>query len=509
MSEFFLELFSEEITSSLQKNLRKDLLDEFNKLFDERFISFKKSASYSTPNRAIILFEGLKNQVFLKSEEIKGQNIEDIEISDRAKIIQPVFQDPYSTLNPIHTIGYIVSRPLTINENKSESEVKEEVIKILRLVGLSEEYYNRFPNQLSGGQRQRVAIARAIILKPQILICDEPTSALDVTIQSQILDLLNDLKTKLNITIILISHDISVVKYFSDRIIVMYNGEIIEIGGSYRLPEIINETGLSLVEIGTTNKTRLSDYKKALEKYPNSLILKVHRSNFSISGFTEDVSISELAELKNKYDVFLLHDLGSGLVIDKKFLEVNNVNIFRDEPFVQDSLSDGSDLVMFSGDKLFGSVQSGMIAGNERLVKEIKNYSLFRTYRCSPITLFELQETAVKYVNKKEKEIPFWNLITVPYSSLEERCKNIAKSISFSTTIEKGKSVIGGGTLPSVTLESPILLIEYEKTGDIINQLIKNDIPIVPRIIKDRVCLDLRSVFNDQDAAIVQALNNT
>ena len=291
--------------------------------------------------------------------------------------------------------------------------------------------------------------------------------------------------------------------------VIISRGEIIEIGGSYRLPEIINETGLSLVEIGTTNKTRLSDYKKALEKYPNSLILKVHRSNFSISGFTEDVSIAELAELKNKYDVFLLHDLGSGLVIDKKFLEINNVNIFRDEPFVQDSLSDGSDLVMFSGDKLFGSVQSGMIAGNEGLVKEIKNFSLFRTYRCSPITLFELQETAVKYLNKKEKEIPFWNLITEPYSSLEERCKIIAKSISFSTTIEKGKSVIGGGTLPSVTLESPILLIEYEKTGNIINQLIKNDIPIVPRIIKDRVCLDLRSVFNDQDAAIVQALNNT
>ena len=291
--------------------------------------------------------------------------------------------------------------------------------------------------------------------------------------------------------------------------VIISRGEIIEIGGSYRLPEIINETGLSLVEIGTTNKTRLSDYKKALEKYPNSLILKVHRSNFSISGFTEDVSISELAELKNKYDVFLLHDLGSGLVIDKKFLEVNNVNIFRDEPFVQDSLSDGSDLVMFSGDKLFGSVQSGMIAGNEGLVKEIKNFSLFRTYRCSPITLFELQETAVKYLNKKEKEIPFWNLITEPYSSLEERCKNIAKSISFSTTIEKGKSVIGGGTLPSVTLESPILLIKNKKTENIINQLIKNDTPIVPRIIKDRVCLDLRSVFNVQDAAIVQALNNT
>ena len=291
--------------------------------------------------------------------------------------------------------------------------------------------------------------------------------------------------------------------------VIISRGEIIEIGGSYRLPEIINETGLNLVEIGTTNKTKLSDYRKALEKYPNSLILKVHRSNFSINGFTEDVSIEELAELKNKFNVFLFHDLGSGLVIDKKFLEINNISIFKDEPFVQDSLSDGANLVMFSGDKLFGSVQSGMIAGDNDLVNEIKNYSLFRTYRCSPMTLFELQETVLKYINKQEKEIPFWNLITQPYSSLEDRCKNIAKSISFSTSIEKGESVIGGGTLPDVTLESPILLINNEKTVDTVNQLIKNDIPIVPRIIKDQVCLDLRSVFHNQDDIIVQALNNS
>ena len=291
--------------------------------------------------------------------------------------------------------------------------------------------------------------------------------------------------------------------------VIISRGEIIEIGGSYRLPEIINETGLNLVEIGTTNKTKLSDYRKALEKYPNSLILKVHRSNFSINGFTEDVSIEELAELKNKFDVFLFHDLGSGLVIDKKFLEINNISIFKNEPFVQDSLSDGANLVMFSGDKLFGSVQSGMIAGDDELVNEIKNYSLFRTYRCSPMTLFELQETVLKYINKQEKEIPFWNLITQPYSSLEDRCKNIAKSISFSTSIEKGESVIGGGTLPDVTLESPILLINNEKTLDTINQLIKNDIPIIPRIIKDQVCLDLRSVFHNQDDIIVQALNNS
>ena len=293
------------------------------------------------------------------------------------------------------------------------------------------------------------------------------------------------------------------------RNVIISRGEIIEIGGSYRLPEIISETDLSLIEIGTTNKTKLSDYTKALESYPDSLILKVHRSNFSINGFTEDVSIAELAELKNNFDVLLLHDLGSGLVVDKKFLEINNVSIFKNEPFVQDSLSDGADLVMFSGDKLFGSVQSGMIAGNKDLIDIIKNYSLFRTYRCSPVTLFELQETVLKYIDKKEKEIPFWSLITVSYSLLEERCKNIAKSISFASSVKKGKSVIGGGTLPGVTLESPILLIDDEKTETTINRLIKNDIPVLPRIIKDKVCLDLRSVFQDQDSVIVQALNNS
>jgi len=299
----------------------------------------------------------------------------------------------------------------------------------------------------------------------------------------------------------------SISKSHNIQNVIISRGEIIEIGGSYRLPEIINETGLNLIEVGTTNKTKLSDYRKAFEKYPNSLILKVHRSNFSINGFTEEVSIKELAELKNKFNVFLLHDLGSGLVIDKKFLEINNISIFKDEPFVQDSLSDGANLVMFSGDKLFGSVQSGIIAGDEDLVNEIKNYSLFRTYRCSPMTLFELQETALKYINKQEKEIPFWDLITQPYSSLEKRCKNIAKSISFSTSIEKGESVIGGGTLPNVILESPILLINNEKIVNTINQLIRNDTPVVPRIIKDQVCLDLRSVFHNQDDIIIQALN--
>ena len=296
-------------------------------------------------------------------------------------------------------------------------------------------------------------------------------------------------------------------KNYEFKNVIISRGEIIEIGGSYRLPEIIEETGLKMIEVGTTNKTKLRDYTKVLENFPNSIILKVHRSNYSISGFTEEVSIKELASIKKDYDTVLLHDLGSGLVINRKFLEVNNIDIFDHETSVQNSLDDGSDLVMFSGDKLFGSVQSGIIAGNSELIENIKNYSLFRTYRCSPSTLFELQETVSHYINKEELNIPFWHLVSQSYQSLETRVKNIVSESSFKFDIEEGTSLIGGGTLPDVTMKSPIMLLEEEASNSLLEILLQNDIPIIPHFYKNRICIDLRSVFEDQDKIIKTCLN--
>ena len=296
-------------------------------------------------------------------------------------------------------------------------------------------------------------------------------------------------------------------KNYEFKNVIISRGEIIEIGGSYRLPEIIEETGLKMIEVGTTNKTKLRDYTKVLENFPNSIILKVHRSNYSISGFTEEVSIKELASIKKDYDTVLLHDLGSGLVINRKFLEVNNIDIFDHETSVQNSLDDGSDLVMFSGDKLFGSVQSGIIAGNSELVENIKNYSLFRTYRCSPSTLFELQETVSHYINKDELNIPFWHLVSQSYQSLETRVKNIVSESSFKFDIEEGTSLIGGGTLPDVTMKSPIMLLKEEASNSLLEILLQNDIPIIPHFYKNRICIDLRSVFEDQDKIIKTCLN--
>lgn len=296
-------------------------------------------------------------------------------------------------------------------------------------------------------------------------------------------------------------------KNYKFKNVIISRGEIIEIGGSYRLPEIIKETGLKMIEVGTTNKTNLNDYTKALKDFPNSIILKVHRSNYSISGFTEEVNIRELSGIKENYDTVLIHDLGSGLVVDRKFLEINHIDIFKNETSVQNSLDNGSDLVMFSGDKLFGSVQSGIIAGKSKFIENIKNYSLFRTYRCSPLTLFELQETVANYINKDELNIPFWYLVSQSYQSLEMRIENIVSESSFKFDVEEGTSLIGGGTLPDVTMKSPVLTIKEEASNSLLNMFLLNEVPIIPYFYKNRICIDLRSVFEDQDKIIKTCLN--
>jgi L-seryl-tRNA(Ser) seleniumtransferase len=296
-------------------------------------------------------------------------------------------------------------------------------------------------------------------------------------------------------------------KHNKDTVIVS-RGEIIEIGGSYRLPDIIFETGMNLIEVGTTNKTRLSDYEGALKENPNSIVLKVHRSNFSITGFTEEVGITELVDLKNKYDTLLIHDLGSGLVIENSFLSKHNLSIFENEPRVQQSIKDGVDIVMFSGDKLFGSVQSGIIAGKNELINSIKKFSIFRTYRCSDIVLYELQKTTELYIQKNEENIPFWNLLKNTYSDLENRFGKIVEKSNVNHKIINGESLIGGGTLPNITLSSPVMVLDVDESENVLMKLINNEYPIIPRVVDGKINIDLRSVFENQDDEIAKFLNS-
>jgi peptide/nickel transport system ATP-binding protein/oligopeptide transport system ATP-binding protein len=142
--------------------------------------------------------------------------------------MQMIFQDPYSSLNPRHTVGSIVGAPYRIQGIKTEHGTKKAVQEILELVGLNPEHYNRYPHEFSGGQRQRIGIARTLALKPKLIIADEPVSALDVSIQAQVVNLLEDLQNELDLTYVVIAHDLSVVRHISDRVAVMYLGKIVE-----------------------------------------------------------------------------------------------------------------------------------------------------------------------------------------------------------------------------------------------------------------------------------------
>ena len=149
--------------------------------------------------------------------------------------IQMIFQDPYSSLNPRHTVGAIVGSPFRLQKVKPPGGVKRAVQELLELVGLNPEHYNRYPYEFSGGQRQRIGIARTLALRPKLIIADEPVSALDVSIQAQVINLLEDLQDELGLTYVVIAHDLSVVRHISDQVAVMYLGKIVEMAGRDQL----------------------------------------------------------------------------------------------------------------------------------------------------------------------------------------------------------------------------------------------------------------------------------
>ncbi|MCK4419061.1 ABC transporter ATP-binding protein [Candidatus Aerophobetes bacterium] len=182
----------------------------------------------TTVGRSILrLIEPTKGRVFFENKDIT--NLERKELRRLRRDMQIIFQDPYASLNPRMTIGDIISEPMLIHNLVQGKEKEEGVRRLLRIVGLKEQHIRRYPHEFSGGQRQRIGIARALAINPKFVVCDEPVSALDVSIQAQVINLLKELQTRFNLTYLFIAHDLSVVKYISNRIAVMYVGKIVEL----------------------------------------------------------------------------------------------------------------------------------------------------------------------------------------------------------------------------------------------------------------------------------------
>lgn len=293
----------------------------------------------------------------------------------------------------------------------------------------------------------------------------------------------------------------------ADREVVVSRGELIEIGGSFRLPDVMAQSGAKLREVGTTNKTRLSDYRQAIG--PNTAaLLKVHTSNYRIVGFTEDVPLKELVALAREHHVTLVHDIGSGALVDLTPWGIH------DEPVAARSLQIGADVVLFSGDKLLGGPQCGIIAGRADLVRRIMEHPLSRALRVDKMTLAALVATLRLYLvpDQLVQRLPLLQLLAVPIDQLRERAVSLASRLAQLPSVQSAEAIpdqtyLGGGSVPAQQIPTWCVAVTgTNRSMDGLAAALRKATPaVVARIAGDRLLLDLRSVFAHEDEQIVAA----
>jgi len=289
--------------------------------------------------------------------------------------------------------------------------------------------------------------------------------------------------------------------------IVISRGEMVQIGGGFRIGEILGATGATLREVGATNKTTLADYMRTINRQ-TAMILKVHRSNFFMSGFVESPSSAAIAGLARKKRVPFVEDLGSGAMV-----ATEEFGIPEHEPTPAEALKDGADLVCFSGDKLFGGPQAGIIAGKKRFVAALKREPLFRALRCDKLIFAALQSTVDLHLNESTSEIPALALLRISRDELRARAAAIfarLRGLPLQITIGRGAVKAGGGTLPRSMISSITIDIVPENCSvrDFATSLRTSVPPVVGYIANERFKLDLRTIFPHQDDAVVDAIRS-
>ena len=287
--------------------------------------------------------------------------------------------------------------------------------------------------------------------------------------------------------------------------VVVSRGELVEIGGSFRIPEVMAKSGALLREVGTTNRTRIADYSRAISE-KTRLLLRVHRSNFQITGFTEQPTLSELVELGRKRGIPVMEDLGSGALIDLRSVGISG------EPGVAESLRAGVDVVTYSGDKLLGGPQAGILSGRRELIARIRSNPLFRALRVDKLTYAALEATLLAYIRQDHDAIPALRMLRLPPEAIERRAEAMKQKLSkagrLSLEIVDGRSVVGGGAAPAATLPSRLLAVTLEglSAGEIAARLRAAEPPVIARVEEGCVLLDLRTVFPEQDELVARSL---
>lgn len=298
----------------------------------------------------------------------------------------------------------------------------------------------------------------------------------------------------------------------SGKEVIVSRGELIEIGGSFRLPDVIQSAGGFLKEVGTTNRTRASDYKKAISA-KTGMILKCHRSNFAITGFTEEASIKELVEIGKETNIPVLEDLGSGALVPLQSLGL------EDEPTVPERIAAGLDACLFSGDKILGGPQAGIVAGKKETIERMRKHPIYRALRADKLTIAFVEEVLTLYLSGDPfKKIPALSLASASEKQIKDRIETFIKRESttlagLQLSMASSQATMGGGTVPGKTLPSYALVIEPKagkaQTAKSISDRIRNSEPPIIGIIQDeKLLIDFRTVFEDDEKYVLKALKS-
>ena len=288
--------------------------------------------------------------------------------------------------------------------------------------------------------------------------------------------------------------------------VIVSRGELVEIGGSFRIPDVMAKSGAILREVGTTNRTRISDYERAISD-KTRLLLRVHRSNFQITGFTEQPSLADLVKLGHRRGIPVMEDLGSGALFDLRSVGVSG------EPGVTDSIAAGVDVVSYSGDKLLGGPQAGILSGKKETIARIRSNPLFRALRVDKLTYAALEATLLAYVRQDHDSIPVVRMMRTTQAEIASRAEELVQKLhgpKLKTETLDGESVVGGGAAPGATLPTRLIAISIQglTTDELAAGLRESEPPVISRIEEGRVLLDLRTVFPEQEPALIATLHD-